>query len=108
MGRVPGRPHPAEAPGEANRPGRGGDLPGLGRERIYHRADAAGGRRHYHRRNQGLTEKKIKRLLLIEKYSMLTKPNFCSIVPVQTETSLGEAAVMETGHCPETSKDAKG
>ena len=45
MGRVPLRPHPAEAARPAQRSRRRGGLPGLRRQRVHHRADPAGGRR---------------------------------------------------------------
>jgi hypothetical protein len=45
---------------------------------------------------------------LISWVPRLTKASNGSIVPMQSETSLGEAAARYTGHCPETSRDAKG
>ena len=56
VGRLPQRPHPAEAPRRARRPRRRAGLPRLRRQRLHHRADAARRRRHLRRRGESGAE----------------------------------------------------
>ena len=69
VGRVPDRPHPAEAPGPAGRPRRRGRVPRVRAPALRHRPDPAGRRRHLDgRRCARCRGARARRMLPMQRY----------------------------------------